>query len=175
MLKCCLLAHGKAETEALTHCGVRVGGIQRGPSKAGGLWRSLVMLEGNPLEQLLTQSQPAWSRPAYGVSQVVVHLWMSITFSARTRLCRKSQRWNLCPDFHAGPRACRSQRAWFRFFSRASAASVVSGVYPVHFGMASAYPGREQGCSASFYLPKRLGALTIKVVMASRAPWLWLN
>ena len=122
MLKCCLLAHGKAETEALTHCGVRVGGIQRGPSKAGGLWRSLVMLEGNPLEQLLTQSQTAWSRPAYGVSQVVVHLWMSITFSVRTRLCRKSQRWNLCPDFHAGPRACRSQRAWFRFFSRALAA-----------------------------------------------------
>ena len=58
---------------------------------------------------------------------------------------------------------------------RALAASLVSGVYPVHFGMASAYPGREQGCSASFYLPKRLGALTIKVVMPSRVPWLWLN
>lgn len=130
------------------------------------------MLEGNPLAQLLTQSQPAWGRSTYGVSQVLVHLLMNITCSARTRLCRKSQRWK---SGWAGPRACRSQRAWFRFFSRALAASMVSGVYPVRFGMPSACPGRGQVCSVSFYLPKRLGALTIKVVMPSRAPWLWLN
>lgn len=118
------------QTEALTHCGVRVGGIQRGPSKAGGLWRSLVMLEDNPLEQLPTQSQPAWGQPTYGVSQMVVHLLMNITYSARTRLCRKLQRWK---SVWAGPRACRSQRAWFRFFSRALEAFMVSGVLPCSF------------------------------------------
>ena len=38
--------------------------------------------------------------------------------------------------------------------------------YPIPFGMASACPGRGQGCRASFYLPKRLGALIGKVAHA---------
>ena len=124
------------------------------------------MLEDNPLEQLPTQSQPAWGQPTYGVSQMVVHLLMNITQLGRGSAgsCRGGSLCGQVPE-HADPKGLGSgsspgpwKLSWYLEF------------YPAHFGMASACPGGGQGCSASFYLPKRLSALPTKVVMASRAP-----
>lgn len=56
----------KTETEEANeaHCEVRVEGYREAPQELVGSGGPLVMLRGNPLEQLLTQSQPAWSCPS---------------------------------------------------------------------------------------------------------------
>ena len=72
---------------------------------------------------------------------------MSFTCSSRKWLSRKSRSWE---SARAEPRARRSKRAWFRFFSRTMAASIASWVLPHSSWDGFCSPGRGHGCCAGF-------------------------
>lgn len=107
-----------------------------------------------------------WGWPTCGADQVVFQFLDEFYLLMENEFSRKSERWG---PMQAEPRACQSWRAWLRFSSRAMAASMVSRVYSFCDGFCT--PGRGQGCSPSFYLPKRLGALSDKVTHTSGASW----
>lgn len=100
--------------------------MQRGPSKASALQSFLVLLEGEPFQEIPTQPRLGAGQPAE-VSQVVAHLPDELHFLIKKWLSRKSQRWG---SVWTGPRARRSKRAWFRFFSITMAGFMPSEVLP---------------------------------------------
>lgn len=139
--------HREAQAEALAP-----EDYQRGPSKAVGLQRLLVMLDGEAFEEILAQ-------PSLGpaslleVSQVVSILLISFTSSFRKWLSRKSQRQG---SAWAESRGCRPKRVWFRFFSRARAASMVSRVL-LHSSWDSSYVLEEDAAAMLvLHLPEML-------------------
>ena len=95
--------------------------MQRGPSKASGLQRLLVVLEGEPFAEILAPPSLGAGQPA-GVSQVVAHLPDEFHLLIQEMVLPKSQRQGSVPG---EPGACRSRRAWFRF-SKAKVACMVS-------------------------------------------------
>ena len=91
---------------------------RRAPSsKAAGLQRLLVLLEGEPLQEILTQ--PSLQRL---VRWSPIFL-MNFTCPSRKWLSRRSQKWG---SVQSEPWACRSKRAWFKFLSRTMAAKTHS-------------------------------------------------
>lgn len=95
-------------------------GSQRVPLKGSGFQRLLAVLEGEPLEERIVQ--PGSGQTAE-VSQVLPIFMMIFIFAPRKWFSRKSQRRG---SLRVEPRACRPTRAWFRFLSKAKAASSVS-------------------------------------------------
>ena len=93
---------------------------------ATGLQKFLVVLEGEPFEDIFAQPSLGTSQPAEVVRWSPVFL-MSFTSSSRKWFSSKSQMWG---SARAEPRPCRSQRAWLRFFSVRRAASLASWVLP---------------------------------------------
>lgn len=157
------LAHGKAETEALTHCGVRVEGIQRGPSKLVGSGGPQSCLRVTPWNSY--HSSP--NQPGAGQPMELVR-WSSIfdehISSARTRLCRRQiksvSRFSMQVPGYADP-----QRAWFRFFSTGSF---------LHLSTCSFWDGFciswQSKAAVPVFIFQRGLVPSIKVVMPSRVP-----
>ena len=131
----------RLQAEALTPAG-----CQRGSSRAAGLRRFLFVLEGEPVERIL--SQPGGHQLAE-ISQVVAIFLISFTCSPRKRLSRKSESWE---SAQAESRACRPKRASFRFFSMTAVASRASAVLPPsHWnGFCTVRPGRGHSYRAGF-------------------------
>ena len=137
-LKNCLVAADRGFRQKPCH--------QRAPQRplgSGGTYSCLMV----SLSKRYSPS-PAWGPASLQrwVSWSPIFL-MSFTSSSRKWLLRKSQRRG---SERVGPRACRSKRAWFKFFSMRMVASIVSWVLPHHLEMASARPGRGHGRCTGF-------------------------
>lgn len=104
------------------------------------------MFEGEPFREILAQPSLGTRKPVE-MSQVVTIFLMSFTASSSKWFSRNSQRWTFV---EAEPRACKSKRSWFRFFSRTMAVPWHPRIYPTHFGMVSAHAGRGSGHWAGF-------------------------
>jgi len=105
--------------ERLRHKLWHQGAVRGAPSKAAGL--HLVVLESEPLEEILAQSSLGAGQPAE-VSQVVAHLLDEFHLLIQEVLPQEVQAWG---SMRAEPRACRPTS--FRFF-RIMAASLASRV-----------------------------------------------
>lgn len=117
-LNWCLVAAERGFREKPRH--------QRGSSKSSGLQKLLVVLEGEVFEDVLAQPSLGTRQPAEA-GQMVTHLLDELHLLIQEVFSRKSQRWD---PSQAKPRACRSRRAWFRFFSKRMAASIPSWILP---------------------------------------------
>lgn len=146
-LKSCLVAAG-------SRSGTSPGpsGCQRGPSKAAGLQRLLVMLEGESLEEILAHPSLEVGQPVK-MRQGVTHLLDEFHLLPRKWLSRKSRSWG---SVRAEPRIHRSKRA------SSPEPGLFHGVQdftPTHLGTASARPG--EGAAATLVLHLQEGLSTL--------------
>lgn len=116
--KRCLVATGRGSGRSPNTRGVREGPLQR---KATGLQRFLVVFEDEPFQKTPTQASPGACQPARLVRWSPTFLTISLPHLESGS--PESQR-------DEGRLGIQIQRAWFRFFSKAMAASMVSRVLP---------------------------------------------
>lgn len=115
-------------------------GMQRRSSKATGLWGLLPVLEGKPFKETPAQPSLGSGQPAEVTHKVTIFL-MSFTSSSRKWVSRRPKRWG---SVWAEARACRSQKAWFRVFPRATVTSKASRALPCSSWRGLCTPGRGQ-------------------------------
>lgn len=127
-----------------------------GPSKASGFQRLLLVLEGEPFKELLTQ--PGGRQPSE-FSQVSPIFLMRFTCSSGKWLPRKSQRGDLCGQNpgHAAPKGPGSgppPRPWqFPWHPE---------LYLAHLGKALAHPARGHGgCCPGFMALRDIPCLVL--------------
>ena len=125
---------------------------KRSLEKAAGHRRLLVMLVGEPFKEILTQPSLRTSQPAE-VGQVVDHLLDELYLLVHEAALQGSHRGgSLCE-----PRAHRSKRAWFRFFSLIMRPPQRPGFYPTHLEKASTCLGKGHGHSTGFAFSREAG------------------
>ena len=118
---------------------------QRDASKAAGHQRLLVMLAGEPLEEMHSPS-PAWELASLWKLVTSIFL-LTFTSSSRKWLSSKSQRWGLCRQNpgHANPEGPPQV-----LLQGNGGFQRVQGITPTHLWVASACPGRGCDCHAGF-------------------------
>ena len=134
-------------------CGERLrysrgtGGMPEGPLESAGLQRLLVVLEGEPLEELLTQLSLGASQPAE-VSQVVcLHLFGKSHLLIQEVVSLDAPDMRVCAGRTQG---IHTHKHRFRLFFRIMAASLASGFDPTHGGVAPACLERRCGRHTGF-------------------------
>lgn len=149
--KRCLVATGRGSGRSPNTRGVREGPLQR---KATGLQRFLVVFEDEPFQKTPTQASPGACQPARLVRWSPTFLTISLPHLESGS--PESQR-------DEGRLGIQIQRAWFRFFSKAMAASMVSRVLPHSSWASSAHPAQHEGSASMLvlHLQEILGALTL--------------